>query len=265
MVGWIFPERVMGRIQRQGLAACGVLVAMAVPAQEAAVPLHGYAEIMSNYVGRGLAQSVGQPSVGVELEAGKAEGIYADLDVTSINWIDQLYPGDSVSVEVDGLLGYRHGFAKDWFWKAGLLRLQFPGRYVQQTPPVAEPHTTEVFAYLAWKGISGRLNYALTKAFGTADSQGSWYLDLNATQPVGAWILGAHLGRKQERGVNPDSGLPNSRFSYTDYKVSVERALQPGLSLALAETWTNADPAYYTLNGYAVGGHHLAVILKQTF
>ncbi|HET6330877.1 MAG TPA: TorF family putative porin [Holophagaceae bacterium] len=257
----------MRRVLRQGLTVGGAFMAMAAPAQEASatVPLHGYAELMSNYVGRGLAQSVGQPSVGVELELGRAEGIYADLDATSINWIDQLYPGDSVSVEVDGLLGYRHGFARDWFWKAGLLRLQFPGRYVQQSPPVAEPHTTEVFAYLAWKGFSGRLNYALTRAFGTPDSQGSWYLDLNATQPVGAWTLGVHLGRKQARGVNPDSGLPNNRFSYTDYKVSVERGLQPGLSLSLAETWTNADPAYYTLNGYAVGGHHLALILKSVF
>lgn len=256
----------MRRILRGGWALGCVFAAFPAWAQDApAVPIHGYAELMSNYVGRGLAQSVGQPSVGVELEAGRPEGFYADLDVTSINWIDQLYPGDSVSVEVDGLLGYRHGFARDWFWKAGLLRLQFPGRYVRQSPPVAEPHTTEVFAYLAWKGLSGRINYALTQAYGTPDSRGSWYLDLNGTQAVGAWTLGAHLGRKQTVGSNPDSGLPNSRFSYTDYKVSVERALQPGLSLAVTETWTNADPAYYTLNGYAVGGHHLALILKQTF
>ena len=48
-------------------------------------------------------------------------------------------------------------------------------------------------------------------------------------------------------------------------KVPVERALQPGLNLALAERWTGADPAYYTLHGYAVGGHHLALTLKQTF
>ena len=229
------------------------------------VPVHGYAEAMSNYVGRGLAQSVGQPSVGMELEAGRPEGVYADLDVTSINWIDQLYPGDSVSVEVDALLGYRHGFARDGFWKAGLLRFQFPGRYVPQTPPVAEPHTTEAFVYLGWKGLSGRFNYALTKAFGTPDSQGSWYLDLNAVQPLGAWTLGAHLGRKQARGTDPGSGLPNRRFSYTDYKVSVERSLQPGLSLALAETWTTADPGLYTLNGYRVAGSHLAFTLKQTF
>lgn len=255
--------------QKRGGIGLLMICAAASPAraQDApgAVPIGGYVELMSNYVGRGLAQSVGQPSVGIELEAGHAEGIYADLDVTSINWIDQLYPGDSVSVEVDGLLGYRHGFATDWFWKGGLLRLQFPGRYVTQSPPLAEPHTTEAFAYLGWKRISGRINYALTDAFGTPDSRGSWYLDFNASQPVRAWTFAAHLGRKETRGSNPDSGLPNSRFSYTDYKLSVARTLQPGLSLSLAETWTTANPAYYTLNGHSVGGHHLALILTRTF
>ena len=251
----------MSTASRVLLAAglCGALQA------QTAVSINGYVELMSSYVGRGLAQSVGQPSVGTELEFGKAEGVYVDLDATSINWIDQLHPGDSVSVEVDGLLGYRRRFHEDWLWKAGVLRLQFPGRYVQQSPPVAEPHTTELFAFLGWKGVSARYNYAITDAFGTPDSKGSWYLDLKAYQTLGAWTFGAHLGRKQSVGANPDSGLPNRRFSYTDYKLGVERVLQPGLSLAVEETWTNANPAYYTLNGYAVGGHHLAVILKQTF
>ncbi len=231
----------------------------------APLPVGGYVQFMSNYVGRGLAQSVGQPSVQAELELGGPEGLYLDLDGTSINWIDQAYPGDSVSLEVDGLLAYRHRFAGDWLWKGGLLRLQFPGHYVDQNPPVAEPHTTELFGYLAWKGYSARLNVAISEAFGTPDSKGSWYLDTIASQPVGDWVLLAHLGRKQSLGNNPSSGLPNSRFSYTDYKLSVEWMARPDLSLALAETWTNGNPAYYTLNGYNVGGHHVWVALKKSF
>ena len=240
------------------------LLMAAAPLAAQGIPLSGYAEAMSNYVGRGLAQSVGQPSVGIEFEAGGPDGLYADLDVTSINWIDQLHPGDSVSVEVDGLLAYRR-HAGDWLWKAGLLRMQFPGRYVPQDPPVAEPHTTEAFLFLGWRGFSARLNGALTDAFGTPDSKGSTYLDLNAVQPLGRWTFGAHLGRKDTRGTDPATGLGNPRFSYTDYKVSVELELQPGLSLAAAQTWTNADPDLFTLNGYRVAGPHLAFTLKRTF
>ncbi|HJU83439.1 MAG TPA: TorF family putative porin [Holophagaceae bacterium] len=253
----------MSLLKRALLAACA---AGTLRAQEAApLPLGGYVQLMSNYIGRGLSQSVGQPSAQAELELGRPEGFYADLDVTSINWIDQLHPGDSVSLEVDGLLAYRRKAGEDWFWKAGLLRLQFPGHYAAQNPPVAEPHTTEAFGYLAWKRISARLDYSLSDSFGTPDSKGSWYLDTNAAQPLGAWTLGAHLGRKQSRGHDPVTGQPNRRFSYTDYKVSVARALRPDLSLSLEESWTDADPAYYTLNGYNVAGAHLALVLKKSF
>ena len=226
----------------------------------------GYVAFMSNYIGRGLAQSVGQPSVQAELDYNNiGAGLYAGVDGTSINWIDQLYPGDSVSLEVDGYAGYRW-LAGDWTYKAGLLRMQFPGRYVPQAPPVAEPNTTEAFGYIGWRGLSAKLNYAITDSFATPDSKGSWYLDLSASQPIGSnWILGAHLGRRQERSIDPATGTPNSRSSYTDYRLSAARAFGSSFSLTLAYTWTNANPALYTLNGYNVGGHHFSVTLEQDF
>lgn len=226
----------------------------------------GYAAFMSEYIGRGLSQSVGQPSVQAELDCNNSgAGFYAGADGTSINWIDQLYPGDSVSLEVDGYAGYRW-LTGNWIYKAGVLRMQFPGRYVPQTPPVAEPDTTEVFGLVGWRGLSAKLNYAITDAFATPDSRGSWYLDLSAETPVDEnWSVGVHLGRKQERGVDPVTGVPNSRSSYTDYKLFTARAIGSGLSLTLEYTWTNANPALYTLNGYNVAGHHLAVTLEKDF
>lgn len=235
-------------------------------ADQLANPITGYVAFMSNYIGRGLAQSVGQPSVQAELDYNNTDaGFYAGVDGTSINWIDQVYPGDSVSLEVDGYGGYRW-ISGDWVFKSGLLRIQFPGRYVPQTPPAAEPNTTEAFGYVAWRGLSAKLNYTITDAFGTPDSKGSWYLDLSDSAPVGEnWTLGTHLGRRQERGVDPATDTPNSLFSYTDYKLSLVRAFGSGLSLTLAYTWTNANPVLYTLNGYNVGGHHFAVTLEKDF
>ena len=83
-------------------------------------PFAGYVQFMSNYIGRGLAQSVGNPSVQGEFDYYSPSGFYTNLDGTSINWIDQAYPGDSVSIEVDGILGYRQAFARDGLWKAGV-------------------------------------------------------------------------------------------------------------------------------------------------
>ncbi len=244
----------------------GTCALPAAHAEHTANPITGYVAFMNNYIGRGLAQSVGQPSVQAELDYNNTStGFYAGVDGTSINWIDQLYPGDSVSLEVDGYAGYRW-LAGDWTFKSGLLRMQFPGRYVPQTPPVDEPNTTEAFGFIGWRGLSAKLNYAVTDSFGTPDSKGSWYLDLSAAEPVGEnWTLGAHLGRKQSRGTNPVTGLENTRFSYTDYKLSISRAFSGNLSLTLAWTWTNANPAFYTLNGYDVGGHHFAITLERDF
>lgn len=226
----------------------------------------GYVALMSNYIGRGLSQSVGQPAVQAELDVNSGNGFYATLDVTSINWIDQLYPGDSASIEVDGIVGYRRTLAHDWTLKGGVMRLQFPGRYVPQSPPAARPDTTELFGAFAWRGLSAKFNYAVTDAFGTPDSRGSWYLDLSASVPVGAgWQFGAHLGRKHTRGTDPVTHLANSRFSYTDYKLSIARALTDRLSLTLAYAWADANQTLYTLNGYKLAGHHFAVTLEKDF
>lgn len=226
----------------------------------------GDLQLMTNYVGRGLAQSVGQPSASAELDIGAGDGAYGGIDVTGINWIDQLYPGDSVSVEVDGWAGYRTHFSPDWIGKVGVLRLQFPGRYVEQTPPVARPDTTEFFARVGWKNVSVQLNYSVSESFGTPDSKGSWYLDVSASQPVyDGWTLAVHLGRKHATGSDPVDGVSHRLNDYTDYKFSVAWALADNLQLTLAHTWTNADPARYTLNGYNVGGHHTWLLLERDF
>ncbi len=227
---------------------------------------NGYTLLTNNYVGRGLAQSVGNPSMQTEFEYIDSSGFYADLDFTTINWINELYPGNSVSVEVDVVLAYRQRFAEHGLWKAGLLRLQFPGRYVEQTPAVDEPHTTEAFAYIGWKSFSAKLNYSLTDAFGTPNSDGSWYLDLAAsTQWNDTWWFGLHAGRKQARGRHPDTGFEHHRTSYTDFKVAAAYWFPDHYSVEIAKSWTNANPDYYTLNDYNVAGHHWVVTVKKTF
>jgi uncharacterized protein (TIGR02001 family) len=226
----------------------------------------GNVQFMTNYVGRGLAQSLGQPSVEGELDYNPGDGIYGGTGANSINWIDQLYPGDSVGMEIDGWVGYRMHFAGDWSWKAGFLRLQFPGKYVQQTPPTDQPNTTEAFGYLSWKDYSIRLSYSITNSFGTEDTKGSMYWDLNGAQALGGgFMLAEHLGRNVKTGHDPATGASHSRNDYTDYKLAVNYALPEHFILTLAHTWTNGDPALYTLGGYFVGGHHTWLLLEKDF
>ena len=248
------------------LAALCAACAMTARADEAPPPnfFYGYAQLMSEYIGRGLSQSVGQVSTQVEVDANPGEGLYGNLSAVHIGWIDKLYRGASVHVEVDGVLGWREYLARDGELKLGLLQMQFPGRYPARTK---RPDTTEAFGYVRWKGVSARLNYDLTDSFGTADSRGAWYFDSNASLPLGKdWIAGAHVGRKQSAGHDPITGASNARrLSYNDYRLSLARLFAHGYSVTLQYTWTTADPDIYTLDGYRVGGNIVSTVLEKDF
>ena len=237
------------------------------PTQEAAAPLFtGDLRFRTNFVARGISQSQGQPSLQAEIDVNSGDGVYGGVDGDSINWVDQLFPGDSVDMELDGWLGYRKHFGADWSAKAGFVRIQFPGHYVQQSPPVDQPNATEAFGYVAWKGLSAQINYAVTNYVGTADSKGTVYLSVSASQPVGeAWTVGADVGHVNHTGHNPMNGQPNSLSDYTDYKLSIACDLGSGINLILAHTWTNAAPNTYVLDGYSLAGHHTWLVLEKDF
>lgn len=233
-------------------------------ADEAPPMVYGYVQLMNNYIGRGLSQSVGEPSVQAELDVNPGEGVYGNVSAVRIGWIDRITPGNRVHYEVDGVLGYRWLFGGAGEVRAGILQLQFPGHYVTGA---RKPDTTEVFAFIGWHGLNARLNYDLTDSFGTPDSRGSWYLDTNANWAVAPrWNLAAHVGRRHSQGTDPLTGASNGRlFSYADYKLSVARSFAHATSLTLAWSWTTADPAAYTLDGYDVGGRHVSVVLEKDF
>ena len=232
----------------------------------ASAPLFGGdVQFSSNFVARGIAQSQGQPSVQGEIDYNPGDGVYGGVDGDSINWINQLHPGDDVSLDADGWLGYRAHFGSDWITQLGFKRMQFPGHYALQSPPVAQPNFTEAYGSIAWKGLSAQLNYAVTDYAGNPDSKGTVYLSVSASQPIGAWTLAAGLGHVHQAGRDPVSGQSNSRFDYTDYKLSVGCDLGSGISLTLAHTWTNGDLGIYMINGYAVAGHHTWLSLEKTF
>ncbi|HEY1773777.1 MAG TPA: TorF family putative porin [Gammaproteobacteria bacterium] len=238
----------------------------AVPAVAPVPLISGDVQFRSNFVARGISQSQGQPSLQAEIDINSDDGVYGGFDGDSINWIDQLYPGDSVDMEVDGWLGYRKHFGPDWTAKAGFVRIQFPGHYVQQTPPADQPNSVEAFGYLAWRSLSVQLNYAVADYVNTPDSKGTLYLSASVSQPIGAsWTLEADIGHVRHAGHDPTTGQPNSRLDNTDYELSIAYGFGSGVNLTLAHSWTTADPSIYTLDGYALAGHHTWLSLEKDF
>ena len=222
----------------------------------------GYVALMSNYVGRGLSQSVGNPSVQVEVNYYASSGWYAGLDVTTINWVEKVYPGSNGRLELDAYAGYRW-IRGDWTLKGYAMRLEFPGHYPSGTK---RPDTNELVGFAGWRGLSAKLNYSVSDAFGTPDSRGSWYLDLGAGKALGEkWYAAAHAARKQPRGRNPQTGVPNDINAYNAYKVGLTRSLPHDFAVSFEQTWTTARPELYTLNGYRVAGSHFAVVLLKSW
>lgn len=233
-------------------------------AEDSTLPFSGSVKLMSNYVGRGLSQSVGRPSVAGELKYEPDAGLCAEIDGYSINVLDELYPGDSASLLLEAGVAYRLTTTGGARWQGGVQRVQFPGRYVAQPAPMEEPNTTEAVVQVSQAGLSAKLDYALTDYYGTPGSKGSGYLDLAAALRLDdSWALGAHLGRKQLSGTDSWGGLPNSRKDYTDYKLSLSHAFGARTSLTLAYTWTNANPALYTVHGYNVAGNQIWLVFEK--
>lgn len=199
-----------------------------------------------------------------EIDVNAGNGPYLNLGVVRIAWIGKLDADTRADIEVDGVLGWRQLFGESGEFRAGILRMQFPGRY---GAGVAQPHTTEAFVLVGAGGASARLNVDVTDSFGTPGTRGSWYLDTNITRPLDdAWRVTAHAGRRQLRGHDPLSGESYSRrSSYTDFKLALARAIGTHSSLTAAWSWTTAKSAYYTLDGYDVSGPQFALVYEYDF
>jgi uncharacterized protein (TIGR02001 family) len=109
--------------------------------------------------------------------------------------------------------------------------------------------TLEGYASVSWKWLSAKLSYAFTDFFGcnanscgpnfTGDSNGSTYIEVNATYPISeAFSVTGHVGHQTIEGTSVD-------LDYTDYKVGVNY-LYNGFNFGLAYKDTDADSAFYT-------------------
>lgn len=230
-------------------------------ADEAPPLLYGYVQVMSNYIGRGLSQSVGTPSIQVELDVNAGNGPYLNLSAVRIGWVEKVDARAHAHVEVDGVVGWRQLFGEDGELRAGLLRLQFPGRYEDGA---VRPDTTEVFALVGAFGASARLNVDVTDSFGTPGTRGSWYLDTNYSRAISdEWRITLHAGRRELRGRDPVTGERySSKSSYDDFKLAFTRALGRHANMTAAWSWTDAKSASYTLDGFDVSGPQFACIVE---
>lgn len=204
--------------------------------------------LVSNYVFRGITQTVDKPALQGGFDYAHASGFYAGIWGSNISWIIGSGATGDAGLELDTYAGFKNSFAEDFSYDVGFIRYNYPGTY---TPPAtyAKADTNEIYGAMAYKWISAKYSYALGQFLTVPGASGTSYLEVNASYPVNdtGMTLGAHYGKQTYKGSFADNlaALGNTA-TYSDYKLGVSKDFN-GYVLGLAYSNTNARKGgYYT-------------------
>ena len=234
------------------------------PKAEAKAPepdytLTGNFGIYSQYIFRGLTQTDEKPAFQGGFDYTNKNGLYIGTWGSNISWLhDSGVCAHGCSLEWDIYGGWRYAFNDDWGMDLGVYYYWYPGSY---NPGVTNPDTTELYIAGSWKWASLKYSYSVSNTFGVPDN--AWYLDLTANYPINdQWTLNAHVGRQEYLGSQ--SGVSNSVFNYTDWKLGVTYAFS-GWNIGAYWSDTNANKSVYTIAGRNIGQSTGTVFIQKTF
>jgi len=197
---------------------------------------------VSDYSFRGISQTMGDPAVQGGFDYSHTPtGLY--LGIWGSNVSGTIFTDGSLESDWYG------GWAKtwgDWGVNVGGLYYYYPGAKLANGDKY---DTFEGYGSVSWKWISAKISYAFTDYFGcnqsscpasfSGGSDGSTYIELNATYPVNeVFSITGHVGHQKIEGSSVD-------LDYTDYKIGVNY-LYNGFNFGLAYKDTDADSTLYT-------------------
>lgn len=226
------------------MLAAAVLAAFGAPtfAQEAASPhtFTGNLTVASDYRFRGISQTFKQPALQGGFDYAHSSGFYLGNWNSSVSGLQFTNGG---SIEMDFYGGYKFALAKDLLADVGVLYYYYPGSSIGTTGE--KYNNTEIYFGGSYKWFSAKYSYNVSDFFGLnnasgggrGDSDGSGYLDLNATFEVADKTnLGLHVGKQWVSNYG--------NLNYTDYKLSLSRDFGFA-TLGAAVIGTNADRVAY--------------------
>jgi uncharacterized protein (TIGR02001 family) len=256
-----------------GLFASAAFAQAAPAAAPEPSPITANVTVVSDYRFRGISQSDQKPAIQGGFDYAHESGLYIGNWNSSISWVSYLNPGVSAPIEMNFYGGFKKeliapGFASD----IGVYQYAYP---TQGNLTYVNPNTTEIYAAQNFTAgpLTGfvKFSYAVTNAFGNANSTGSYYPDLTVNYDTGMWGIGlnAHVGYQYIAG-SPGGVSNSSQYSYTDWKIGLTKDFGGGLSGAIAYIDTNAKKlstgyAYTGPTGKNNGGATGIISLTKTF
>lgn len=224
--------------------------------------LTGNIGISTDYVFRGITQTVHKPEVSGGVDYTHSSGLYVGTWLSNQTWVEEGGYKVNSSLEVDLYGGYRGALPADFGYDVGLIKYYYPGNTVGVTPD-----TVEGYLALSWKTITMKYSHTLSDYFigwspdgGVTKSRDSNYLELNGTYDLGdGWGLLGHIGHQVVKNVND--------ADYTDYKVGVTKDVGFG-TVTLAYSDTDAKGAVgepYNIKGKNWASDALVVSFAKSF
>lgn len=224
------------------LAALGA--PLATQAADSPHSLSANVGLSSDYIFRGISQTGHDPAIQGGFDYSHSAGFYLGTWASNVGWIEDYQGYNSGNIEIDLYGGFRNSIGKsDFTYDVGVVSYFYPGSRPGGT---TNADTTELYAALGWKWFTVKYSYALTDAFGFTDSEGSDYLDISASVPIGETGLtaGAHWGT-----FNFEN---NSGNDYNDWKVSLAYDMGKlgdkfsGMTVGLMYTDTDGNKGAWT-------------------
>ena len=206
-------DRSAGSFIRLSVSAAVLLLA-AVPAFG---QISGNVAVTTDYVFRGISQTLEEPAIQGGFDYASDSGFYVGI------WGSNVDFGGVAQVEFDGYLGFAKETSNGWGWDIGLLHYDYPGE--------TDLNFEEIYLGLNYKIFGVKYSYADDFA-GTGGTGG--YLEVALDFGLGnGFGLGLHAGSStfgDEVGVE----------DYVDYKVALSKEVAT-LGLEVAFTDTDAD------------------------
>jgi len=243
---------------RNKLLAAAVVGACALPgavfAEEAAAPspITGNFALATDYIFRGVSQTMGNPAVQGGFDYAHSSGLYLGTWASNVSGTQYT----NANMEWDFYGGYAGKINDDLGYNLGIIYVWYPDG-VTGPAPNKKWNTSEVYGGVTWKWINVKASYTLTNWYGigkdggfvptnvdsgasSADdpanpdnSKGSLYLEANLSYELpGQFVLIGHVGHQTIQNYKD--------LDYTDYKIGVSKMFG-GFNFTLAYTDTNAD------------------------
>ena len=227
---------------------------VAFAAEESPHTFTANVSLASNYVFRGISQTSNEPAIQGVFDYAHSSGFYLGTWASNVGWLEDFQGYTTGSIEIDLYGGYRGSIGDTGLsFDVGAIQYFYPG---DKPAGVPDADTTELYAALGWKWFTAKYYYAISDEVfgfgpptaGRGDADGSSYLDISASVPVGETGLtfGAHWGTFSFEGTG------NSVQDYDDWKVSMTYDMgklsdkMSGVTVGIAYSDTDANSTFWS-------------------